>query len=101
MPIPAIADQSTASTSSMTIGIERPAGPDQEIQPMVRRADRGQREDDVVVGACARPMRDIADPKIANGFAALERQVAQFHRLMRTIDPAGLQRRMLPTRLAG
>jgi hypothetical protein len=45
---------------------------------------------------CARPVRHIADPKIANDFAAFERQVAEFQRLMRTVDPARLHRRMMP-----
>ena len=36
-------------------GIERPAGPDQKVQPMMDRADRRQDKDDIVVGGCAGP----------------------------------------------
>ena len=77
-----------------------PAGPDQKVQPMMGRADRGQDQDDVVVGRRAPAMRHITDVKIANDVAAFERQVAKSQHLMRRIDPARLQRRMLPTRLA-
>ena len=80
----------------MAVRIERPVGPDEKIQPVMGRADRGQDQDDVVVAGRTRPVRHIADPEIANDFAALERQVAERQRLMRTIDPARLQRRMMP-----
>jgi len=80
----------------VAIRIERPVGPDEKIQAVMGRADRGQDQDDVVIGGGARPVRHIADPKIANDFAAFERQVAELQRLMRTVDPARLQRRMMP-----
>jgi hypothetical protein len=90
-----IADR-VGADDEVAVRIERPVGPDEKIQPVMGRADRGQDQDDIVVGGHTRPVRHIADPKIANDFAAFERQVAELQRLMRTVDPARLQRRMMP-----
>ena len=88
------------ANDEVALRIKRPPGTNQKIQPVMGRADRGQDEDDIVIAARTGPVRDIADLEIANGFAALEKQIAERLRLMRAIDPAGLQVRMPPARRA-
>jgi hypothetical protein len=90
-----VADRIDAD-DEVAVGIERTARSDQEIQPVMGRADRGQDQDDVVVGRRAPAMRDITEREIADHLAAFERQVTHIKRLMCRIDPAGLQRRMPP-----
>src|SRR5262249_39379860 len=83
------------------VRIKRATGADQEIQPVMDGADCRQRKDGVVACGGEPPVSDIADLEIANDFAALQLEVAELDFPVRTVDPAGLQLRMLPSRLTG
>jgi hypothetical protein len=84
----------------VTVWIKRPAGPDQEVQPMMDRTDRRQDKDRIVARGRAGTVRDIADLEIRNDFPAFEREITKVDFPMRTVDPARLWFRMTPARLA-
>jgi hypothetical protein len=70
--------------------IKRPAGPDQEVQPMMDRTDRRQDKDRIGARGRAATVRHIADLEIGNDFTALEREITKVDFPMRTVDPARL-----------
>jgi hypothetical protein len=72
------------------VRIKRPAGPDQEVQPMMDRTDRRQDKDRIVARGRAGTVRHIADLEIRNDFAAFEREITKVDFPMRTVDPARL-----------
>jgi hypothetical protein len=72
------------------VRIKRPAGPDQEVQPMMDRTDRRQDKDRIGARGRAATVRHIADLEIGNDFTALEREITKVDFPMRTVDPARL-----------
>jgi hypothetical protein len=76
------------------LGVEGEARADQEVEPVVRAADRGREQHRRLAQARLVAVHDIGDEGVAQRRAGFERQVAELEAAVRPVDPAGLQGRV-------
>ena len=88
----AVADRIGAD-DEILVGVERLAGPDHEIEPMMIAGDRRHHQDGVGLARVQRAVGDVGDREIPDRLAALQLEVAfveqLVRRLLRRVGKAG------------